>query len=442
MKKVLSLCLIVIMALTAIGGTLAYFTDKEVETNVFTVGDVNIEIRERKDADENWTSNDDYHEFLEDTIAMPGVEIPKYVTIANIGKNDAYVRVTIDVPADMTAIYADPVEGWTLTVDGAPATNANDTKLKDLEGPAKLIWTSKTPMDADSNDESPKLLYKMKLNDDLNSLKAGESYNVVVTAEAIQADGFDSAEEAFNALDTELESVKTVSTNNTKDMNEALENAGTVVQFTDDVVASEYLAMNGTNTTVDGNGKTYNVTNPATTDKNAGIYAPNGGTIKNITITGEDLKDAGFRGIFTNEGLKDNLVVEKVNVTGTYAINVTGSNEHKLVVKDSTLNGWVSYATASAEFTNTKFVTKDNYNVLRPYCDTTLTGCNFTENYRLCNGKDVASLVITMDNTCSVGDTLITAENVGTLLNLDEFTGTIIVNGTSVKFVATTPAAE
>ena len=42
-KKLIALCLIVVLAAVAVvGGTLAYFTDTDSEKNVFTTGDVDI----------------------------------------------------------------------------------------------------------------------------------------------------------------------------------------------------------------------------------------------------------------------------------------------------------------------------------------------------------------------------------------------------------------
>ena len=46
-KKIVSLCLVLALLLTAaIGGTMAYFTDNEKETNVLTVGNVDINLEE------------------------------------------------------------------------------------------------------------------------------------------------------------------------------------------------------------------------------------------------------------------------------------------------------------------------------------------------------------------------------------------------------------
>lgn len=44
-KKIMAVCLTVCLAAVAvIGGTLAYFTDKDEAENVFTVGNVNIDL--------------------------------------------------------------------------------------------------------------------------------------------------------------------------------------------------------------------------------------------------------------------------------------------------------------------------------------------------------------------------------------------------------------
>ena len=49
MKKILSLILVIaLVAGIAVTGTMAYLTDRDNETNVFTVGDVDIELSESK----------------------------------------------------------------------------------------------------------------------------------------------------------------------------------------------------------------------------------------------------------------------------------------------------------------------------------------------------------------------------------------------------------
>ena len=45
-KKIMSLCLCLALAATAVGGTLAYFTDSEQATNTMVIGNVEINVDE------------------------------------------------------------------------------------------------------------------------------------------------------------------------------------------------------------------------------------------------------------------------------------------------------------------------------------------------------------------------------------------------------------
>lgn len=85
-KKILALCVVVSLAAVAIiGGTLAYFTDTDAETNVFTTGNVKIDLIEKFDPD--------------NAKLMPGIDIQKEVYVKNTGSETAYVRVHIAFPA-------------------------------------------------------------------------------------------------------------------------------------------------------------------------------------------------------------------------------------------------------------------------------------------------------------------------------------------------------
>jgi len=80
-KKILALCLVVVLAITAVtGATLAYFTDTDKETNVMSFGGVDIDLLE------DFESNKDF---------IPGIDnaIKKETTVKNIGEDDAYVRI-------------------------------------------------------------------------------------------------------------------------------------------------------------------------------------------------------------------------------------------------------------------------------------------------------------------------------------------------------------
>lgn len=73
------------VAILAIGGTLAYFTDTtEVKTNVFTTGNVDIELEET---------------FEQNSKLLPGVDVEKVVNVKNVGSENAYVRIHLAVPS-------------------------------------------------------------------------------------------------------------------------------------------------------------------------------------------------------------------------------------------------------------------------------------------------------------------------------------------------------
>ena len=91
-KKIIVACLsLALVATVAIGGTLAYFTDKDQVTNVFTVGKVDIELREN---------------FEQDSLLMPGSQesgtVKKEVFVdCSEDSQPTYVRVHIAIPKDV-----------------------------------------------------------------------------------------------------------------------------------------------------------------------------------------------------------------------------------------------------------------------------------------------------------------------------------------------------
>lgn len=97
-KKILVLCLVVALAVTAVvGGTLAYFTDKDAETNTFTVGNVKIDLIEQQKGAQG------LEDFDNGKVLVPGTSdvnaVSKIVTVKNTGANDAWVWVDLKIPA-------------------------------------------------------------------------------------------------------------------------------------------------------------------------------------------------------------------------------------------------------------------------------------------------------------------------------------------------------
>ena len=124
MKKkvtIISLALALI-AILVIGTSLAWFTDTDQTTNTFTIGSVKIQQTE-KEHDENG----DLQEFTQGQMLLPVVHtenvtedanyVEKLVSVKNIGKNDAYVRTFIAVPAILKDVLhldvaEDSADGW------------------------------------------------------------------------------------------------------------------------------------------------------------------------------------------------------------------------------------------------------------------------------------------------------------------------------------------
>ena len=111
-KKILVLCLVVALAVTAVvGGTLAYFTDTDNETNTFTAGGVKIDLIEQERDGKGGLQNFSQGKVLmpivgsaqgeKDAFGQPVAEnyIDKIVTVTNTGKSDAYVRAYFAIPS-------------------------------------------------------------------------------------------------------------------------------------------------------------------------------------------------------------------------------------------------------------------------------------------------------------------------------------------------------
>ena len=117
-KKILVLCLVVALAVTAVvGGTLAYFTDTDNETNTFTAGGVKIDLIEQER-----DGNGGLKDFTQNKVLMPIVGsaqgekddlgqpvaenyVDKMVTIKNTGKSGAYVRAYFAIPSALDDGY-------------------------------------------------------------------------------------------------------------------------------------------------------------------------------------------------------------------------------------------------------------------------------------------------------------------------------------------------
>lgn len=198
-KRILTVALVIALLATCIGGaTLAYLTDTEAKTNVFTVGNVDIVLYEstlHRDVDK---ATDDqiikdaanYEAYLAEQgkDMVPGRWVRKAPYVKNVGKNPCYVRVIVE-QSDAMWKTTSMMEYTTAQDNGAIVASKpyqNDagnwvtvyTYTQPLQ-PGEMtcyapIWQFQIPTDKD--------------NSDLTGWAKQE--NVVVTAEAIQSEGF------------------------------------------------------------------------------------------------------------------------------------------------------------------------------------------------------------------------------------------------------------
>ena len=105
-KKILALCLVVVLAITAVtGATLAYFTDAEQTTNVMTVGNIDINLEEVKLVDDAWVEYDNetplnLFPVAYDKRADYGMVYNKAARVYNTSSSgkDAFLRTIIAIP--------------------------------------------------------------------------------------------------------------------------------------------------------------------------------------------------------------------------------------------------------------------------------------------------------------------------------------------------------
>ncbi len=249
-KKVLAAASYVMVAALAIGGTVAYFTDKEDAVNVMTMGaGVDIVLNEQQRSDGPGSDLEDFEqgkELLPVTGSAQGAKddwglsadinnyVDKIVTVENTGTTEAYYRVMIAVPAALenannaegplhwnfgnrfdatrkgtynssdanSPYYQEFDDQWktagvSITIGGVAYnmyTFTGNTTLTAGEVSPAVLTGFYLDAGVDYDDETGKYTFNGKTIDyDLNDVI------VPVQAQAVQAAGFTTAEEAFTA---------------------------------------------------------------------------------------------------------------------------------------------------------------------------------------------------------------------------------------------------
>lgn len=217
-KKILALCLVVVLAVTAVtGATLAYFTDTDENVNVITVGNVDITLDEaevEREGDE-WVRGEERVKENTYEDVYPGAVLPKDPTVHNEGSYGAYVRVNITVDFNKLAGMQADKELFNGTTKDEELTNILNIDTEN--------WTYvKYVVDFDSRTVTYTYNYEGELAAGANSTPVFtevtipnaltnedvadyglDEFQIKVVAEAIQTMGFESVEEAFAAYDAE-----------------------------------------------------------------------------------------------------------------------------------------------------------------------------------------------------------------------------------------------
>ena len=213
-KKILALALVVVIAVTAIASaTVAYFTDTKKATNTFTMGNVKITL------DETDISNPDGDRVTENTYDVyPGATVTKDPIVHNTGKNGAYIRATVNVnnwmnlvaayypdfketfpndgyKAALNLLVGELGEGW--SVIGVEAGDTFTIGCFD----AKFILKYDGILAA--GEDTTAMFQTVTIPAGIDTANADSVQSVTVVAQAIQANGFDTWEDAFAAFDAE-----------------------------------------------------------------------------------------------------------------------------------------------------------------------------------------------------------------------------------------------
>lgn len=252
-KKSILVAAIAVMLVAAlvVGGTLAYFTDKDNATNTFTVGNVDIELLESSLHRENAgiangaTSDSELWSDVEklgsnntspykagdtfytdeqikanaatykcDNVMLnPGESYHKMPYVVNTGKNAAYIRIRVMIPANLDTAILNSSMYTTTALNNKEFTMAYDntgavvrdgvkynvytfTRIDPLAAGEMTYWNvwGTIHMDTDvTNEEIASLFGEGKPY-------ADGTFPVLVEADAIQADGFANATDAFAAF--------------------------------------------------------------------------------------------------------------------------------------------------------------------------------------------------------------------------------------------------
>lgn len=191
-RKLLTLALTLCMvAILAIGGTLAYFTDVESASNQITVGDIDIALNEDFDDEDPLVPSED----------PANNYVKKEVDIENKGKSDAYVRLLIayedtqdvgamawmgfNTPYAMKGVqHSDTEDNYVI-----PSNGSDWLQIKDSNGTVYTVGYVTISTALKPGEKTPEILKGVAIKAGADNAWAqivDEKYDVLVLAQGAQ----------------------------------------------------------------------------------------------------------------------------------------------------------------------------------------------------------------------------------------------------------------
>ena len=206
-KKIVTLSAVAAVAAIMItGSTMAYFTDTKEATNTFTMGNVSIKLDEidiTSDTGERTEEGNDYSNLV------PGQTVAKDPVIYNTGINEAYIRALVTVKdwkaeceeyfPDAPAYGEEGYENTLLNIADQLGTGWSIESCTLGEDENDVVFILKYAAVLSESDKTTAIFNKVTIP---SAMESDDTFgNIIVTGQAIQANGFDSWEDAFAAFD-------------------------------------------------------------------------------------------------------------------------------------------------------------------------------------------------------------------------------------------------
>lgn len=200
-KKTISVTIVLLLVLL-IGGIIAFFTDTETATNVFTIGNVDIELLE----DGGWTHTGESESYTNTDAnnIVPGTTVNKKPKIKNkIGSAPAYVFAEIIVPCYDSDDQDNTVDSalFTFVINDSSWTQVGNATLNTTNKTMTYVYAYTAASDStqmlrlDANEETSLPVFnQVTLAPSLTAPEretADIDTNIVVKAYGIQADNLD-----------------------------------------------------------------------------------------------------------------------------------------------------------------------------------------------------------------------------------------------------------